>query len=297
MGAADTLLATALLISGAATVRIRHMEVPDAVRAGAEVALNCDYDLQGQTLLTVKWYKGSHEFYRYHPGNYPDERKYFALPRLFLNKQSCDGDTVVLRDVHADMSGYYTCEVTTAGLYETVQEKQYLLVVQPPESPPEITGIPAELPLDQWLSIRCHLPWMNVKPKLEFFINGNKAKERNEKRIAQIISGKQQGERQGNRRLRAYEYTLLKEGVGRRREEDGTTKVLELQITQHIVNKHHKVEVKCRATAENGLYTSDTIVEVPVRRAKSWSTWVGGSSPSSRLVPPAALLLLLRTGL
>ena len=31
---------------GAATVRIRHMEVPDAVRAGTEVALNCDYDLQ-----------------------------------------------------------------------------------------------------------------------------------------------------------------------------------------------------------------------------------------------------------
>ena len=32
--------------AGAATVRIRHMEVPDAVRAGTEVALNCDYDLQ-----------------------------------------------------------------------------------------------------------------------------------------------------------------------------------------------------------------------------------------------------------
>ena len=32
--------------TGAATVRIRHMEVPDAVRAGTEVALNCDYDLQ-----------------------------------------------------------------------------------------------------------------------------------------------------------------------------------------------------------------------------------------------------------
>ena len=27
-------------------MRIRHMEVPDAVRAGTEVALNCDYDLQ-----------------------------------------------------------------------------------------------------------------------------------------------------------------------------------------------------------------------------------------------------------
>ena len=31
-------------------------------------------------------------------------------------KQSCDDDTVVLRDVHADMSGYYTCEVSQKSL-------------------------------------------------------------------------------------------------------------------------------------------------------------------------------------
>jgi len=292
METAKRFFSTILLVSGAATVRIRHMEVPDAVRAGTEVALNCDYDLQGQTLLTVKWYKGTHEFYRYHPGNYPDEKKYFALPRLFLNKQSCDDDTVVLRDVHADMSGYYTCEVTTAGLYETVQEKQYLLVVQPPDSPPEIRGLPAELPMKKWLTIKCHLPWMNVKPTLEFYINGNKAKERNEKRVAQIISGRGQ-ERQGNRRLRAYEYSLLKEGAGRRREEDGTTKVLELQITPHLVNKHHKIEVKCRATAGNGLYTSDTIVEAPVRRESSWTSL--GQSSGLDCLTGASLLPFLTT--
>ena len=33
-------------------------------------------------------------------------------------------------NVHADMSGYYTCEVTTQRTFETVYAKQYLLVVR-----------------------------------------------------------------------------------------------------------------------------------------------------------------------
>ena len=92
--------AVTALFLGASTVRIRHLAVPDAVRAGTEVRLTCDYDLevnrmaflvisdlslQGQTLQTVKWYKGSHEFYRYYPRNYPEPKKFFVLPKLFLS--------------------------------------------------------------------------------------------------------------------------------------------------------------------------------------------------------------------
>ena len=49
---------------------------------------------------------------------------------LFLQEYGCDAKTVVLRDVHADMSGYYTCEVTTQELYETVTKRHYLQVVR-----------------------------------------------------------------------------------------------------------------------------------------------------------------------
>ena len=49
---------------------------------------------------------------------------------MLLQRGSCDAKSVVLREVHADMSGYYTCEVTTQVIYETVQQKHYLLVVR-----------------------------------------------------------------------------------------------------------------------------------------------------------------------
>ena len=32
-------------------MRIKHLDVPDAVRAGTEVALNCDYDLQVNIMM------------------------------------------------------------------------------------------------------------------------------------------------------------------------------------------------------------------------------------------------------
>ena len=46
------------------SVRIRLFDVPEVVKSGHDVVLNCDYDLQRQRLYMVKWYKGTHEFYR-----------------------------------------------------------------------------------------------------------------------------------------------------------------------------------------------------------------------------------------
>ena len=48
---------------------------------------------------------------------------------------------------------------------------------EPPRVPPEISGVPVGgLTSGEWLKVQCHLPWMNVKPALEFFINGEGVK-------------------------------------------------------------------------------------------------------------------------
>lgn len=36
------------------------------------VTLQCIYDLEGEPLYTVKWYKGPNEFYRYIPKELPN---------------------------------------------------------------------------------------------------------------------------------------------------------------------------------------------------------------------------------
>lgn len=45
--------------------------VPAAVKSGDSVILKCDYDMDGETLYSVKWYKGKREFYRYTPKGSP----------------------------------------------------------------------------------------------------------------------------------------------------------------------------------------------------------------------------------
>ena len=52
------------LFSACSAVKIRTLDVPEVALAGHSVHLTCDYDLERQRLYQVKWYKGSHEFYR-----------------------------------------------------------------------------------------------------------------------------------------------------------------------------------------------------------------------------------------
>lgn len=45
--------------------------IPPAVERGRDVMIYCNYNLDGAPMLSVKWYRGSHEFYRYSPGMIP----------------------------------------------------------------------------------------------------------------------------------------------------------------------------------------------------------------------------------
>lgn len=45
--------------------------MPIAVKKGDNANLICNYDMEGDTLYTVKYYKGRREFYRYTPKENP----------------------------------------------------------------------------------------------------------------------------------------------------------------------------------------------------------------------------------
>jgi len=54
------------------------LSLPQAVLEGHSVELRCDYDLEGASLYSLKWYRGDEEFYRYVPKEDPPTRV-FAL--------------------------------------------------------------------------------------------------------------------------------------------------------------------------------------------------------------------------
>lgn len=59
------------------------MIVPAAVRRGENVNLICQYDLEGDTLYSMKWYKGKREFFRFTPKKEPSLQT-FPLPGIYV---------------------------------------------------------------------------------------------------------------------------------------------------------------------------------------------------------------------
>ncbi|KAG8184779.1 hypothetical protein JTE90_011565 [Oedothorax gibbosus] len=57
-------------------LRFLNISVPGAVQVGEPVWLKCDFDLEGDDLYSVKWYKNHVEFYRYQPRDTPPGQTY-----------------------------------------------------------------------------------------------------------------------------------------------------------------------------------------------------------------------------
>jgi len=44
-----------------------RVTIPTAIKRGDNALLICNYDMEGDSLYSIKWYKGKREFYRYTP--------------------------------------------------------------------------------------------------------------------------------------------------------------------------------------------------------------------------------------
>ena len=49
-----------------------EMEIPSHVIHGQDARLICKYDMEGDKLYSIKWYRNGNEFYRYIPSDTPD---------------------------------------------------------------------------------------------------------------------------------------------------------------------------------------------------------------------------------
>ena len=63
------------------------VRIPEFLQKGETADLTCSYNLGGDTLYSVKWYKGRHEFYRYMPHELP-QIKTFPVKGMKINVSS-----------------------------------------------------------------------------------------------------------------------------------------------------------------------------------------------------------------
>ncbi|XP_035772869.1 uncharacterized protein LOC118456325 [Anopheles albimanus] len=130
-----------LLPSVIVALRDVQVSVPPAVRRGETVTLLCFYDLDGESLYAVKWYKGRREFYRYTPNESPP-LKIFPTQGVMIKRSASNESHLVLLDVSMASSGKYSCEVSAdAPSFHTLIKTGDLEVCEVPKHVPTIHGI------------------------------------------------------------------------------------------------------------------------------------------------------------
>ncbi|XP_011501335.1 PREDICTED: pregnancy-specific beta-1-glycoprotein 1-like [Ceratosolen solmsi marchali] len=127
-------------LAGVEALRMTALKIPQHVVLNQTVRMECNFNLDRESLYSVKWYKDGHEFYRYVPKEQPDVHV-FALAGVSVDKPSSSERAVVLSRVDGDSTGRYRCEVSAeAPAFNTVSDHADMTVVVLPERGPIITG-------------------------------------------------------------------------------------------------------------------------------------------------------------
>lgn len=128
LGSYTTITLTSRSFPGVHCLRDVRIIVPTAVVRGRHAILRCYYDLEGDPLYALKWYKGGMEFFRYIPTDRPT-LKAFPMKGVVANVAASNDTSVYLESVTEDTAGPYSCEISAdAPSFFTKLKTSYLNV-------------------------------------------------------------------------------------------------------------------------------------------------------------------------
>lgn len=73
-----------ILFPGGLSLKLVELRIPSHAVRNQSARLECHFDLDGETLYSVKWYKDGNEFYRYVPRDNPPAQC-FPLPGVTVD--------------------------------------------------------------------------------------------------------------------------------------------------------------------------------------------------------------------
>ncbi|KAJ8688279.1 hypothetical protein QAD02_024074, partial [Eretmocerus hayati] len=152
-------------------LRMTTLKIPQHVVLNQTVRMECNFNLDRESLYSVKWYKDGHEFYRYVPEEQPDVYV-FNLPGVFVDKSSSSERSVVLHRVNRDSSGRYRCEVSAeAPAFHTVSDHADMTVVVLPDRGPTITGGKSKYQTGDVVRVNCTSAPSKPPAMLMWYVN------------------------------------------------------------------------------------------------------------------------------
>lgn len=149
-----------------------EIRIPKHIMRHEDAVLGCKFDLDGESLYSVKWYKDGFEFYRYVPRDMPPGQV-FPLPGVDVELQNSTDISVVLRSVSLQSTGRYRCEVSgEAPSFQTVSGHEDMIVVVTPKHGPQITGGQPRYQIGDMVRVNCTSAASKPVCHLSWLING-----------------------------------------------------------------------------------------------------------------------------
>ncbi|ALC39911.1 beat-Ic, partial [Drosophila busckii] len=147
--------------------------IPQAVKRGSNALFICNYDMENDTLYSVKWYKGKREFYRYTPKENPAMKVFAMTSGLNVERNLSNQSHVVLQSVPLNISGKFTCEISVeAPTFQTAMVSGEMEVVELPEEHTVVTGIQARYRIGDLVDANCSIKYSKPAANLTWTING-----------------------------------------------------------------------------------------------------------------------------
>jgi len=164
-----------LLLAGIRAIRLTEDSIPSHAIIADRVELVCNYDMEGDKLYSVKWYRNGQEFYRYIPTDTPDTTV-FPYPGIYVDEYRSSETRIILRKVDLATTGMFRCEVSgEAPLFQTAASSNVLVVVDLPDSGPVIEGAAPRYHHEDMLEANCTSPRSLPAASLKWYINNEEA--------------------------------------------------------------------------------------------------------------------------
>ncbi|XP_058790645.1 uncharacterized protein LOC131663903 [Phymastichus coffea] len=158
-------------LTGIEALRMTALKIPQHVVQNQTVRMECNFNLDRETLYSVKWYKDGHEFYRYVPKEHPAVQV-FPLPGVNVDKRKSIERSIELRRVSHESTGRYRCEVSAeAPAFHTVSNHADMTVVVLPEQGPRISGTKVKYQAGDLVRLNCTSAPSKPPATLMWYVN------------------------------------------------------------------------------------------------------------------------------
>jgi len=285
-------------------LKLLELNVPSHKLVGEEAVLECKFDMEADSLYSVKWYRNEQEFYRFVPNDRP-KLQIFPQDGIRVERSKSSKHTVVLFDLQLEASGTYRCEVSAeAPSFRTKHREAVMMVVQEPHSN-QIQGLQASYEVGEEVNVTCYSRGSSPPADLLWTVNGEKIYDQSDRRLSRQSGSNFQGQWRGGSQavddrggLRSEQpgvmYGTIKVWYEKQEKSllDTAASNLRLPVTQHLLERG--INLQCTASIGE-VYWHLTTETAAVSSRLHYPSWMSSGSQSSENWNVVTFILAIRS--